>query len=113
MFKMNKKASATVVLGVLLILILMGWGIGRASRECNTNDTCGANRYCGSDFKCHDIPIIKEVVVKNNLFWPSVFISFSIVGGSLILKKKRKVKKPHFKYNKETHLYEPTFDQPR
>lgn len=110
---MNKKASATIILGILLILVILGLGINIASRECNSNDECPKEHYCGSDFRCHKIPVIKETIVKNNLLLPSIIIASAIIISSWILNKKQKQKKPHFRYNDESHLYEPTFDQPK
>ena len=89
---MNKKASATVILGILLIIVVMGWGIKRAARECSSDDRCAEGSYCGADFKCHAHPVITRNVNRNSLFWPSVIISLSIIGGAFILR--RRPKKP-------------------
>ncbi len=62
--KLYKKAeaiTATVII-VLIIIIFLGWLVDRGSRECKTNAGCGEGSYCGSDFQCHQMPVIEKTV---------------------------------------------------
>ena len=87
LFNNRKGSAAVVVLVIIIILIVVGWLISISGRECKKNEDCKADHYCGSDFKCHEFPvIIKE---KNNLFWPSVIIIIAIIIGAIILKYKK------------------------
>ena len=86
---MHKKGTAAVVLGVILILVIIGWGIGRSARQCSSNDNCEDGHYCGSDFKCHKFPVIIKEVPMNNLFWPSIIVGISVLAGAFILRKKK------------------------
>lgn len=102
----NKKAIATLVLSIALVVIIIGIMITLSGRECKTDKNCRENSYCGSDFKCHEFPIIKEVVFKNGLFWPSIFIGICIIISALILSKNRENKgKNESKKQEPTQAY--------
>ena len=85
---MNKKGAATLILSVVLIVFLVGWAINTIGRECNSNQDCKENFYCGSDFSCHEFPTIIEE--KNNLLWPALILGIAIVAAAFIFKKKEK-----------------------
>jgi len=60
-----------------------------ATRECSKDNQCGENRYCGSDFSCHKIPVI--TVTKNEVKYEythaAALLSIAIVMAALVVKK--------------------------
>lgn len=85
---MNKKADGglTAIVIILIAVIFLGWLVNVRNRECNSNKDCEENQYCGSDFACHQIPIIEKTVYKQNLTLPILFICITIVALSVIWK---------------------------
>ncbi len=71
----NKKSEAvTVILIIVIAAIFLGWLINFTSRECRSNSQCPKDNYCGSDFSCHQIPIIEKTAVENSLLMPSIIL---------------------------------------
>ena len=83
-----KKADGglTIVLIVIIIVIFIGWLVALGSKECKKNADCSNGFYCGSDFSCHQIPVIEKTVVKNNFVVPSIIIGIAIIIAAIILK---------------------------
>jgi len=89
LFKFKKAdGGLTIVLVVVIIAVFLGWLVNLGSKECRSNSDCGNGLYCGSDFACHQIPIIEKTIVKNNLIWSSTIIGTAIIISALILKSK-------------------------
>jgi len=63
-FYNSKRADGglTAVLIIIVIVAFLGYLVNFGGRECRVNSDCGNENYCGSDFACHQIPIIE----KNN-----------------------------------------------
>ena len=87
LFKNKKGDVASIILLVLIVIILIGYGIKMSSRQCDSNIDCKENQYCGSDFKCHDFKIIK--VYKHDLILPAAIVAAALVIGAVVLKKKK------------------------
>ncbi|MEM3126945.1 MAG: hypothetical protein QW331_02665 [Candidatus Woesearchaeota archaeon] len=52
-------AAVVVIIGFAVI-----YSINQSLKECSSNIDCKTNQYCGSDFKCHDFPVVEKEVVK-------------------------------------------------
>ena len=87
---MNKKGN--IILGVLLIviiIIIIVWLAGMAGRQCRRDTDCGTERYCGSDFKCHNIPVIEKTVIENHYDFTvaGFLIALGIVIAAIIIRR--------------------------
>lgn len=89
--------------GAFIIIVIVAFSIAGAAtvlkfmeggKECKINSDCSGDRYCGSDFKCHEHPTIQNTIVKNDWTTPAAILGLSIVLGALILRKRQPVKKP-------------------
>lgn len=61
----------------------------QSTNECNVNDDCGQNSYCGSDFRCHEFPHSSTTIVQAaNWATPAAILGLSIVLGALILRRR-------------------------
>ena len=104
---MDKKANAGVILIaiIIIIVVLYCWTIV-LNRECRSNKDCNDEEYCGSDFACHQIPIIERTIVKTSPVLPILFICMTIVALALIWRWEkifgRKEKKSDIETTKET-----------
>lgn len=78
---LNKKADGglTAIVIILIVLVFLGWLVKIGNRECNSNKDCEEDHYCGSDFSCHQIPVIEKTVVKRSLTLPLLIISATII----------------------------------
>lgn len=86
----NKKSEMfSLVLIVLILVVFLGWLINFNSKECRSNSQCDEGFYCGSDFSCHQIPVIEKNIVKNNLVMPSIIIGIAIIVAALIIKSEK------------------------
>ena len=54
--------GVVAILGVILFSIV--YTVNEAKKECRINNDCKTSQYCGSDFKCHDFPVVEKEVVK-------------------------------------------------
>jgi hypothetical protein len=86
---LNKKGAATLILGIVLIIVIVGWLINFTGRECSEDNDCPENNYCGSDFDCHKHPVIEKEIAKNNLLAPSIILGLAIVISAVILRYKK------------------------
>ncbi len=87
MVKLNKKADGgiTAIIIVVIILVFIGWLVAMGNRECNTDSDCGKGSYCGSDFACHEIPVIeKSASVSFTL--PALILGIAMIITAVILK---------------------------
>lgn len=87
----NKSAELLTILIVITFILFAvmgfgGWLIDLSSRECRSDKQCPGDNYCGSDFACHQIPVIEKTIVQNNFVVPSIIIGIAIVLSSIILK---------------------------
>ena len=87
LLKHNKGELVSIITLVLIVLILIGYGIKMSGRQCTSNSECKDTQYCGSDYKCHDMQIVK--VYKHDLLMPSIILAVAIVVGAVIMKKKK------------------------
>lgn len=88
---MNSKKAEIGIGAIFLVAILVffaGWLIETNQRECRSNKDCGSASYCGSDFACHEYPVIQQTVVKYNLLFPSLIIGIAIVAAAFIYRWK-------------------------
>lgn len=85
---LNKKADGglTAIVIILIALVFIGWLVNINNRECDSNQDCEENQYCGSDFSCHNIPVIEKTVVKRSLTLPIFIICTTIVALAIIWK---------------------------
>ena len=77
-----KKGDAGLTVAVIIIIVVfLGWLVNVGQRECDNNNDCRENQYCGSDFSCHNIPVIEKdnTIVQKNYLVPSIIIGASIV----------------------------------
>jgi len=102
----SRKADGglTIVLIVVIIVVFLGWLVNLGSKECRNNSDCSSGNYCGSDFLCHQIPVIEKTVSKNNFIMPSIIIGLAIIIAAYILKSDRLKFKP--KKSEQTTLTE-------
>ena len=113
----NKRAEAltAAVLITVIIVVFLGWLISFNSKECRSNSQCQSGYYCGSDFSCHEMPVIEKTLTENNLIFPSIIIGIAIVAAAFILRAKNSSKnnkspeRSHASPNepKESHLKVP------
>jgi len=85
-FKFRNGEAFTIIIIVVIIVIFLGWLINFNSKECRSNSQCPADYYCGSDFSCHQIPVIEKTTIKNNLIIPSIIIGIAIIIATFVLK---------------------------
>jgi len=84
-FILNKKGDASLVIIIIFLVIGIIWFLTALnSRECNSNKDCTDEQYCGSDFACHQIPIIERTIVKRSLTLPILIICATIVALAII-----------------------------
>jgi len=81
----NRKADAglTAIVIIIIIIIFLGWLVKINSRECNSNTDCKKDQYCGSDFSCHKIPVIKATTKKSSIL-PLLIISITLIALAII-----------------------------
>lgn len=86
----SKKGSA-VVLGIstviLALVILSAYLINVAQRECNSNNNCPEDAYCGSDHECHVFP--EQIIVRESNFLPAAFVlGIALITAAWLFRKK-------------------------
>lgn len=104
---LNKKADGglTIIIVVVIILAFVGWLVGVGNRECNTNNDCGKGSYCGSDFACHEIPVIEKS--SGGYIVPALILGISMIIAAAILKwDKLRPSKPKDILNEKTAIEE-------
>ncbi len=88
----TKKAEAWLgaIFIIIIILLFLAWIVTYAQRECNSNEDCAKDSYCGSDFDCHRHPIImQEKIISQNDYTGAAFIlGLSLVVAALILRSR-------------------------
>ena len=103
---MNKKADGglTALIIILLIIIFLSGLISINSRECNSNKDCSKDSYCGSDFSCHQFPIIEKTVTisKGSYTLPILIICLTAIILTIILRWEKIFKKQPVKIETET-----------
>ena len=93
LFNSKRSEAITLVLIVVAILIFLGWLINFNSRECSSNSQCKEGFYCGSDFSCHQIPVIEKTIASYNLVLPSIILGIAIVIAAFVFKSSKHKKK--------------------
>ena len=83
----NKKSEAiTIIILALILVFFVGWLLNFNSRECRSDGQCSSGFYCGSDFACHQIPVVENTIVKNNIMFPSIILGIAIIIAAYILR---------------------------
>tara|TARA_Y100000310_G_scaffold17224_3_gene17108 strand:+ start:955 stop:1224 length:270 start_codon:yes stop_codon:yes gene_type:complete len=86
---MKSKKGNTAVIGLaIVIIILVVWWVSIASRDCNTNTDCEDGFYCGSDFACHEIPVIEKAIKSYDLTIASLILAIGLIVAATIYRKK-------------------------
>jgi len=80
--------------GIFAFLIIIGAVLAfsdTTNKECSKDSQCGENKYCGSDFSCHQIPTvtIQKTEILTDYTTPAALIAISIVFAALIVKKRQ------------------------
>jgi beta-lactamase regulating signal transducer with metallopeptidase domain len=93
----SKKGTEAVfvvvwVMGALLVFVIIGFFLSFNSRECNSNDDCKEDQYCGYDFKCHNHPVIVKEVVNYKFPTAAMILGICLVISAIIFRAKRKEK---------------------
>lgn len=70
---------------VILIIVLLWWFIGFATRDCRKNTDCQRDSYCDYRYTCQKIPVIdggnaKDILKQNSFFY---LLIGGIIGGAL------------------------------
>ncbi|HLC97143.1 MAG TPA: hypothetical protein VJH97_07545 [Candidatus Nanoarchaeia archaeon] len=82
---MNKRADGglTAIVIIVVILVFLGWLVNLSQRQCQSNKDCDRDFYCGSDFACHQIPIIERettpVIVNRDFTGAAWVIALAIM----------------------------------
>ncbi len=87
---MNKKAdiAIAIIAVILALIILVIYLVNVATRECNNNNDCPANAYCGTDYTCHEYP--SQVIVKETNFIPAaIIIGIALIIAAYIFRKEK------------------------
>ena len=105
----NKRAEAltAAVLIVVIIAVFLGWIISFNSKECRSNSQCQSGYYCGSDFSCHEMPVIERTLKENNLIMPSIIIGIAIIAAAFILRAKNSSRNNKSPERSHAHHNEP------
>jgi len=106
---LNRKADGglTAIIIILVIILAIGWLVNITSRECNSNKDCKEDQYCGSDFSCHNIPVIEKTTTKRSYTAPVLIICITLIILAIIWRwekifgKKLEFKKKENKENVE------------
>ncbi len=81
---MNKKAGIIAIIILIIAVLFIAWEFFELiGRECHDDGQCNQNRYCGSDFKCHDHPVIHQ----NSYVLSSLILGIAIIVAVIIYKK--------------------------
>lgn len=104
----SKRADGgvTAIIIVVIILVFLGWLVNVGDRECRTNRDCGKGAYCGSDFACHQIPVIEKspVVVERHYTMPALIIGIAMIITAFILRWD-KLKRPKEEFKESSSNY--------
>ena len=87
-FGKRAEALTATVLIVLIVAVFLGWFINFNSKECRSDSQCQYGYYCGSDFSCHEMPVIERTLTENSLLAPSLILGIAIVAAAFIMKSK-------------------------
>ena len=96
---LNKKADGgiTAIIIIVIIIVFLGWLINLGSRECNSNKDCSEDNYCGSDFSCHQHPVINTEVNQISITLPIILICITLIILAVIWKWETIFKRNTFK----------------
>jgi hypothetical protein len=90
---LNKKANGSVIILIIVIILfgaieIMAHPEVFAPRECSVNQDCLSSQYCGSDFKCHEIPPKDVVNYYNDYATAGLAIAIAIIIAAIIIRVK-------------------------
>jgi len=82
-----KKADGgiTAIIIIIIVLVFIGWLVNIGGRECRTNKDCGKDAYCGSDFACHQVPVIERSAGASYTL-PALIIGLAMIVTAVIIK---------------------------
>ena len=87
---LNKKADGglTAIVIILIALVFIGWLVNLNSRECNSNKDCKKDSYCGSDFNCHEFPVIEKtsIITRVSFTFPILLICITAIAIAIIVR---------------------------
>ena len=87
-----KGSMALAIVAVLLAMIVLGvFLVNVAMRDCNGNQDCPANAYCGSDYECHEFP--QQIVLKQSNLWPALILGICLIIAAYIFRRGNFAKK--------------------
>ncbi len=67
-------------------LVSLIYTVNQAKKECKINKDCSGNQYCGSDFKCHDAPVVEKEITKEVVKYEQSYVAASaILAAGLII----------------------------
>ena len=73
-------AGVGVIFIIVVIVLFLMWVVTYSQRECNSNEDCSKDSYCGSDFSCHQYPnIVQQKVAAADYTVPAFLLGLSIV----------------------------------
>ena len=72
-----------IVLIFIIAILTPFWGYGT---QCRSNENCGLNSYCGSDYQCHQLKVIEKTIVEKQYTEPALIIAAAIIISIIILK---------------------------
>ncbi len=87
-----------VMWGAFIVIVIIAFSIAGSAtimkvmegrKECKLNSDCTENNYCGSDFKCHQFPVIENTIVKSDWTTPAAIIGLAIVVAAMIMRRKQ------------------------
>ena len=89
-----KSKKADIGIGALFLIVILvffvGWLVEINQRECRTNKDCGLSSYCGSDFACHEFPVVQQNIVQYNFLLPSIILGIAILLAAWIYRRSQK-----------------------
>ncbi|MBI1936274.1 hypothetical protein HYS31_07595 [Candidatus Woesearchaeota archaeon] len=86
--KIGRKSEAGLVIVLVLAIaaFFIGWLVNLSQRECRGNNDCSSSSYCGSDFSCHEFPLIQQTISQYSLVAPAIILAIAIIAAAVILR---------------------------
>lgn len=88
LFSSKKGEIITLIVVIaIIVMVFVSFIYVLGGRECRTNRDCGKESYCGSDFSCHQIPVIERTVNNGNtLTMPALIFGICMIITALIFR---------------------------
>ncbi|HIH05477.1 TPA: hypothetical protein HA281_01490 [Candidatus Woesearchaeota archaeon] len=105
-------AGVGVIFIIVVIVLFLMWVVTYSQRECNSNEDCSKDSYCGSDFSCHQYPnIVQQKVAAADYTVPAFLLGLSIVVAAIILRKRDSGNSPAVAPSAPHFSHRPTHDE--